>query len=410
MGLPRRQWRRPDQHRTRSASESRSGSRSTTPPAGSTGATHAIRSPTRTDGSGGVGAQHRPGRRSNEPGPARDRPRAGRIYWANFKLGLPKVSYANLDGSGGRRHLEIEPVPNNGTGVALDPASGRVFWSALDGTIHSSTLDGIGAVDLNLIGATNPESIRSIAIDLPPTGSSGPRNGPPAAISFANLNGSGGDDLATADANLAFPAAASRSCAAPAGTAPPTITGQLTARSTLTCSQGGWAPDAPASLFYRAPQSFAYQWLRGGAPIAGATQPTLSPASSGAYSCQVTATNYAGSTSQTSAAVSVGSRNAVAGRIAIVKKGKARLRLRCPGPERCRGTVSLIAFLRHRGDGEGEGDEIQRLGEILDRGREEAGRSGQAAGRSDGHLPSAKRRHRTQGPLIGSGVERERSC
>ena len=71
-------------------------------------------------------------------------------------------------------------------------------------------------------------------------------------------------------------------------TVAPQITGTATAGQTLTCSEGSWAPQADA---------FSYQWLRGGAPIAGAnaTSYTVQIADVGSsVSCQVTAKNATG--------------------------------------------------------------------------------------------------------------------
>ena len=53
-------------------------------------------------------------------------------------------------------------------------------------------------------------------------------------------------------------------------------------------------------LFYRAPRTFAYQWFVNGAIVPGATATTYTPPSAGRYTCQVTASNQAGSTSQSS--------------------------------------------------------------------------------------------------------------
>jgi hypothetical protein len=53
-------------------------------------------------------------------------------------------------------------------------------------------------------------------------------------------------------------------------------------------------------LFYRAPRTFAYQWFVNGAIIPGATATTYTPPAAGRYTCQVTASNQAGSTSQSS--------------------------------------------------------------------------------------------------------------
>ena len=84
------------------------------------------------------------------------------------------------------------------------------------------------------------------------------------AISFANLSGGGGD-MPTAGANLKFPDGVAI-LRRPAGTAPPTISSPRLMASTLSCSQGAWAGDAPASLFYRAPHSVRL-------PVAAERQP-----------------------------------------------------------------------------------------------------------------------------------------
>jgi hypothetical protein len=85
----------------------------------------------------------------------------------------------------------------------------------------------------------------------------------------------------------------------PVNTTAPAVSGTATVGSTLSCTMGNWT---------YAPTSYAYQWRRNGTNIAGATQSTrvLSAADSGTnVSCQVTATNPAGSTSAASNAVAV---------------------------------------------------------------------------------------------------------
>ena len=69
----------------------------------------------------------------------------------------------------------------------------------------------------------------------------------------------------------------------------------------LTCSQGSWLPDLLGSFLYRVPQSFAYAWTRNGAAIPGAGANSYRAFASGDYRCRVTASNPAGSASQTSA-------------------------------------------------------------------------------------------------------------
>jgi hypothetical protein len=80
----------------------------------------------------------------------------------------------------------------------------------------------------------------------------------------------------------------------PVNTVLPAITGTKTVGQTLTCSSGTWSKSP----------SFAYQWLRNGSPITGATASTrvLAALDSGALmSCTVTATKAGVSAVATSA-------------------------------------------------------------------------------------------------------------
>jgi hypothetical protein len=115
---------------------------------------------------------------------------------------------------------------------------------------------------------------------------------------------------------------------APLGTVPPTVSWQFVFtegpvsgplfgpapdlgrfEQELACSKGTWAPDLLGSFLYRAPQSFTYQWIRNGTDLPTGypdpTKPHWTPTSAGSYSCRVTATNRAGSATQTSAAFTV---------------------------------------------------------------------------------------------------------
>jgi hypothetical protein len=51
---------------------------------------------------------------------------------------------------------------------------------------------------------------------------------------------------------------------------------------------------------YQAPRTMTYRWTFNGAPVPGATSPTLAARSAGNYACAVTASNFAGSTTQAS--------------------------------------------------------------------------------------------------------------
>jgi hypothetical protein len=80
-------------------------------------------------------------------------------------------------------------------------------------------------------------------------------------------------------------------------------TGQLGRK--LSCSPGTWAPDQPGFHLYQAPRSFVYQWRLDGTDIGGATGDEYTASTPGSYTCRVTASNRAGSATQTSAAVRV---------------------------------------------------------------------------------------------------------
>ena len=85
----------------------------------------------------------------------------------------------------------------------------------------------------------------------------------------------------------------------PVNTTAPAVTGTATVGSTLSCTMGNWN---------YAPTSYAYQWLRNGANIVGATASTrvLAAADRGTnVSCRVTATNPAGATAAVSNAIAV---------------------------------------------------------------------------------------------------------
>jgi hypothetical protein len=221
---------------------------------------------------------------------------AGRIYWAN--LDNDTISFANLDGSGGGQLATTGASPSSPMGVAIDPAAGRVYWANFHGnTISFADLDGSGGGQLSTAGAPiNHPSGVAIDAEAGRIYWTNQDN----TISFANLDGSGGGQLSTAGATVdapGFPALLK----APAGTGAPEISGDEGVGQELECDGGTWAPDLPGSFLYRAPRTFGVQWQMNGTAIPGATEPTYMPSVPGEYSCRVTATNVAGSASQTSA-------------------------------------------------------------------------------------------------------------
>lgn len=89
----------------------------------------------------------------------------------------------------------------------------------------------------------------------------------------------------------------------PSNSALPLVTGAAALSGTLSCSTGSWTA-GDANLI----SSYAYQWVRNGSAISGATSSThtVNAADLGNnVSCSVTAANFVGSASSTSAAVTV---------------------------------------------------------------------------------------------------------
>jgi DNA-binding beta-propeller fold protein YncE len=272
-------------------------------------------------------------------------PAAGKIYWANFTTNTIKVG--NLNGSGTPSTLFTEPPGSAPSGVAIDPAAGKIYWTNqftdqvrvgnLNGFGSASTLFGSDApaptVERNPIGvAINPAAGKIYWTDLGSCcsgpgqvrvgnldGTSTPstlfdgEGGPgglaidpgankiywatfgPGVIRSGPLDGSAPASTLFSGESFSLFAALLKS---PVNTGRPEISGGAKVGKELTCQNGTWAPDLLGAFLYRAPASFAYQWKRNGGDIA--TGPTFMPNLAGDYTCTVTATNQAGSTSQTS--------------------------------------------------------------------------------------------------------------
>ncbi|MGC1798913.1 MAG: hypothetical protein WA701_00870, partial [Solirubrobacterales bacterium] len=229
-------------------------------------------------------------------------PAAGKIYWTNQSPnGTPpgSVRRANLDGTGVETVVDNQANP---IGVAID--AGKIYWANLGpccsgpGAIRVADLANVSGTTTTLFsGELGPAGV---AID--PTASPSPQiywgtfGG--GTVRAGNLDGSGGaSTLISGESFANFPVL----LRAPTGTEPPAISSGVGGE--LTCSQGSWAPDLLASFLFRAPATFAYQWKRNGANIA--TGATFTPTEPGDYTCTVTATNQAGSASQTSVAFNV---------------------------------------------------------------------------------------------------------
>lgn len=225
-------------------------------------------------------------------------PAAGKLYWTDYGSG--KIQVGNLDGTGTPETLfEGERAPQ---GIAIDVAARKVYWldsnpSGAAGEIRVANLDGSGAPETLFEGG---HSLAGIALD-PAAGKLYWVEEGPGKIQVANLDGSGTPETLLEPESPDLLALLD----APRGTGAPVVSGGGQPGEPLTCSSGTWAADLPSALLYRAPREVAYEWLRGGLPIAGATRASYTPVGPGSYVCRETASNQAGDGIQMSAAVRV---------------------------------------------------------------------------------------------------------
>jgi DNA-binding beta-propeller fold protein YncE len=228
-------------------------------------------------------------------------PAAGKIYWTNQSpAGTPpgSVRRANLDGSSPETVVDNQANP---LGVAID--AGKIYWTNLgSGAIRAANVADVSNTTTNLFSGENGPG--GVAVD-PVAGKIYWVNFFDGTVRVGNLDGTGTASTLGASfggqSNPLLPAL----LRSPAGTGAPTVSGGAGINQELSCSQGAWAPDLLGAFLYRAPQSFAYEWQKDGVgPILG-TDANFTPTEAGSYTCRVTATNRAGSNSQTSAPHSV---------------------------------------------------------------------------------------------------------
>ncbi len=278
------------------------------------------------DGSAG-GLLNTSGATLNEPyrGIAFD-PVSGKVYWSNAGSEPEIISFANANNTGGGGDLSLTGAtpPEGITGMVVDPAGGRLYW--LDNStverVSYASLSGGGGGEVNLTGAVVSDPY-GLAFDpslgrfyIGNYGNGEERVG---AIGVLNLAGGGGG-ITPVSAPVDGPQDPVI-LKSPSGTGAPTLSRSTKSRSELTCSQGSWGADYAGSFVYQAPRTFAYQWTKGGTPIAGATAPTLATTKPGSYGCIVTATNQTGSASQTSAPI-----NVKAAKVKLTTKKKAKVK------------------------------------------------------------------------------------
>jgi hypothetical protein len=149
---------------------------------------------------------------------------------------------------------------------------------------------------------------------------------------------------------------------APATLTAPTLTGSAAVGATLQCSEGSFSNN---------PTRLAYEWLRDGAPIPGATTSAyvVATADEGqTLACEVSALNVAGSASARSNSLAIPAKptptipakptpttptvsihgSAVARGTATEKKGTVLLQLICTGSGPCSGDVVLVASVTEK--------------------------------------------------------------
>jgi DNA-binding beta-propeller fold protein YncE len=327
------------------------------------------------NGSGG-GTLNTTGATISEPFSIAIDPAGGRVYWTNDFDVTDSISYANLDGSGGADLDTTGAAVNNPVGLAIDSAAHRIYWgnSVEEHSIASASIFGGEGTEFELAGL-DPEGL---ALDTAANriywASEEEKQ-----IGFSSPTGEGRGAIDTTGVELSYPAfpvllktpvstAAPAIAVAPKAVALPFKSGQgappfvESQAETFNCSQGSWAPDLYEAFVYRAPRSFAYQWLRNERPIGGATASSYAATEVGDYACRVTATNGAGPTATESAPVNIHASFALGKPVLNRKKGTAKLAVAASGS----GVVALVGrALKSKSLASGPGSAAPLSGVIL---------------------------------------------
>lgn len=295
-------------------------------------------------------------------------PRSGTLYWGNDTG--DSIQYARTDGSGGGTLVALTP-PADPTSPVVDPVSNRIYWADYsDGTFGSARLDGSdirkvtpGCRDRDQQGQTvlvdaatdtvylftyntivnhadlmrmrlDGSGCRTIKRSLMGEAVLGAVVDPDTQrLIWANYSFAPHPDTAwlglvwinairpTAHGMFDLGSTRTGSNAYPALLAAPQATRRATARrsgtaigATLRCAAPTWSIGNPALGVYRLPQGAnRYSWTLHGEPITGATSPRLTTVEAGDYRCVVAASNGAGTSRSTSAAIRVGTPGSVTG-------------------------------------------------------------------------------------------------
>jgi hypothetical protein len=175
-------------------------------------------------------------------------------------------------------------------GQKLTEANGTWTGSPTAFSYQWQDCDAAGSVCTAIAGATG-QTYAPIAADVGHTLR--------VQESATNVTGTGGPASSAATDVVQAPVV-TPSVTAPASTVLPAVGGSPSVGQTLTCSPGTWTGSVP--------QTYAFQWLRDGAAIAGAAAAGYKVVAVDAghrLACRVTATNSAAGVSAVSVAVSV---------------------------------------------------------------------------------------------------------
>lgn len=226
--------------------------------------------------------------RSKDMSVASERFHGGYIYWTNS--GTNQVRFGHISGRGIAENFALNEI--SATGIALDVNARRLYWansnvpSPAQGQIRTARIDNIGG-PMTLLTTSSPVGV---AIDVA-SGFIYWGDNTLDKINRATLQGTNPTTLFTVQDGANFPSILQP----PFGTQDPVIYGSQRVGALLTCTTGKWATDDFRAFLFRAPTTFSYRWFVDGTVVSTAN--FLVPSDPGLYTCEVTATNAAGSRS-----------------------------------------------------------------------------------------------------------------
>ncbi len=238
----------------------------------------------------------------------------GQFYWAD--TGGNAIGFSPAPGvSGTASKYTVTGVDvTSPLGIAFNPATDRLYWANNSGSTETTRLkyadlDGSTSITGHVfnLGVSAGGGLRSMALD-PLAGRLYWGNTSSAGrIEYAALDSSGSDsgslNLDPANHNSLDGVTLLKD---PEPVTAPSIAGTPQVGSELTCGNATWAADLLSGSLYRMPKTTGFGgWTRNGTPIPGASSSAYTPTEAGTYRCTRTATNFAGTSTQTSAPLTV---------------------------------------------------------------------------------------------------------